>query len=139
MASYASVHHLGWSMQAAWTNFFRVEFSSVHELRINTKFQLPMCSGTCLKDCLLKSYLVFCCGSDQAPNLESIFTGIEKDLTGFKQLTQRTSVFKTFMARYTVFYRLNLSYDPFLLLESFQLKKSRLHPENQLRSYSGSH
>ena len=38
-----------------------------------------------------------------------------------------------------MFIRLNLSYDPFLLLESFQLKKSRFHPENQLRSFSGSH
>ena len=59
LSSYASVHHHGWSTQADWTNFFRAEFSSVHEL-VNTEFQLLMCYWTCLKDCMGGVEIIFC-------------------------------------------------------------------------------
>ena len=77
MASYASVRHHGWSTQAAWTNFFRKKFSSVHELRINTKFLLLLCSGTCLKDCMGGVEIIFCVllWLKLGPNLKIIFHG----------------------------------------------------------------
>ena len=56
----SSVCHHGWSTQAAWTNFFRREFSSVYDLRINTEFLLLLCSGTCLKDCMGGVEIIFC-------------------------------------------------------------------------------